>query len=188
MGRKKKKGRGLRKVKAPAGMKPAPRKMATPPAKKTASKSISLKGGQAYIETSADKLLELVKSKRFLSVDEASEALNVPEEKVEEWGLIFESSNFIRIHFPKLGRPVLMALEAGKEEGKAVKRPGSKRKKLVFTGVLLAVLLLVISSQFLGLNLAVLAGLFQGELFLLYLLIIIIVLVVVLVKVARRRK
>ncbi len=64
-----------------------------------------------YLETSVDRLLEMVKRRGRVKVSEAAKSFNVPESTVEEWGKVLEEYGFIKLHYPPIGKPVLKVLK-----------------------------------------------------------------------------
>jgi hypothetical protein len=130
--------KGIRR-KPPAGRKGANKKPAAGEAKQGVK--------EEFLETNVDRLYKVIKSRGSISFEEASGMLGVPEEKIEEWALILEAHNLIRIHYPKLGKPVLKAIEAkkqGKEGGSFMKEQNAApvrigfRKRLAYTFMVFA--------------------------------------------------
>lgn len=89
-----------------------------------------------FIETKADDLLSLVREKKKLPVQRASEALGVPFSMVEEWGKSMESAGLVEIEY-SMGGMVLVSKSEEEAKDLPVKKeivptesdPTSKPKK-----------------------------------------------------------
>jgi hypothetical protein len=86
-----------------------------------------------YLETDADIVYKMILEKGRLKVSEAAKRLNVPEEKIVEWGEIMEDHGLCKTHYPPIGSPVLLSLEYVKTKQKKKKEKkkdkGDKDKK-----------------------------------------------------------
>lgn len=58
------------------------------------------------INTDLDDVLEAIERKGSISIPEIKQKLNMPEDKIEEWGRILEKHNLIEIFYPPIGRPI----------------------------------------------------------------------------------
>ncbi|MEM7825094.1 MAG: CBS domain-containing protein [Candidatus Aenigmatarchaeota archaeon] len=58
------------------------------------------------LETEIDKLLQIIQERSSVHVDELSRQLNVPEERIEEWGRILEEHGLIEINYSPIGKPM----------------------------------------------------------------------------------
>ena len=71
-----------------------------------------------YLETDADKLYKMIEKQGKVDVKEASAALKVPQERIEEWGGILEEHKMSKMHYPPVGTPVLISNRLAKDKRK----------------------------------------------------------------------
>jgi hypothetical protein len=137
---------------APAGVKPpansageksgdktkntAPKKDAAKPVKKAPEAKADVRGsGKEFLETDIDKLYELARDKGILKVKDASKALGIEVDRIEEWGRILEEHKLVRLRYPPVGDPVLILKRfiTDKEKIKSLKKGKKLRpKKRIF--------------------------------------------------------
>ncbi len=55
-----------------------------------------------------DDLLNLVKERKKIKLEEAAKELNLSESLIEEWAKILDEHGLIKIKYPLLGKPILM--------------------------------------------------------------------------------
>ncbi|MFH1722034.1 MAG: DUF2226 domain-containing protein [Candidatus Altiarchaeota archaeon] len=69
------------------------------------------------VETSIDRLYELVQKYKTLKVDDRlARALRVSKTQIEEWAMILEEHNLLELHYPTIGEPVIKIIsKEGKE-------------------------------------------------------------------------
>lgn len=63
------------------------------------------------VETSLDKIVQMVNEKGSVSISEISKSLGIKEEQVEEWSAILEEHGLVKISYPPIGKPVLRKIE-----------------------------------------------------------------------------
>ncbi len=67
------------------------------------------------VETSIDKLYELVQKYKTLKVDDRlARALKVNKTQIEEWAMILEEHNLLELHYPTIGEPIIKYIPRGK--------------------------------------------------------------------------
>ncbi len=95
------------------------------------------------IQTAVDQLMVLVKDRGGVTFAEAAAALNAGTENIEEWGRILEEHGLVRLHYPAMGKPMLLPALSKKHRGQGepaeetkqspekeeTKAPRSKKKK-----------------------------------------------------------
>jgi len=59
------------------------------------------------IETDIDEILRIVERKGLISVEEIQKKLNIPEDKIEEWGKVLEKHDLVEVFYPPIGKPEL---------------------------------------------------------------------------------
>ncbi|HDD71437.1 MAG TPA: CBS domain-containing protein [Candidatus Aenigmarchaeota archaeon] len=67
--------------------------------------------GVEFIETDLDEILKIVEREGSVSIDEIKKRLEIPEEKIEEWGRILEKHNLIEVYYPPVGKPIFKKKE-----------------------------------------------------------------------------
>ncbi len=67
--------------------------------------------GVEFIETDLDEILKIVEREGSVSVEEIKKRLEIPEEKIEEWGRILEKHNLIEVYYPPVGKPIFKKKE-----------------------------------------------------------------------------
>ncbi|RLI98243.1 MAG: hypothetical protein DRO99_01165 [Candidatus Aenigmatarchaeota archaeon] len=77
----------------------------------------NLRTEPAFIETDVDKLYEMINKEGRISVEDAAKRLNVPAGSIEEWGRVLEEHGLAKVHYPAIGKPVLMAKAMKAEKG-----------------------------------------------------------------------
>lgn len=60
-----------------------------------------------FLETDVDKLMELVKKKKRLSIRDAAVALGEAEDIVSDWVKILEARGYLKISYPIAGAPFM---------------------------------------------------------------------------------
>lgn len=63
------------------------------------------------LETDVDRFLKIIEEKGSITIENVAKLLNVPEERVEEWGKIFEEHKLVKLEYPPLGKPVLKKMK-----------------------------------------------------------------------------
>jgi Na+-transporting methylmalonyl-CoA/oxaloacetate decarboxylase gamma subunit len=92
----------------------------------------TITGKPPKIETSADRLYEMVKQKGSVRLSEAAKELGVSEETVIKWGEILEEHRMIELHYPMAGKPRLGIIKPKLRRGvkeKKEKKPGIPKKR-----------------------------------------------------------
>jgi len=69
------------------------------------------KMGVEFIETELDEILKIVEREGSVSIDEIKKRVEIPEEKIEEWGRILEKHNLIEVYYPPVGKPIFKKKE-----------------------------------------------------------------------------
>ncbi len=64
-----------------------------------------------FVETYLDEILKIVEREGSVSIDEIRKRLEIPENKIEEWGRILEKHNLIEVYYPPVGKPVFKKKE-----------------------------------------------------------------------------
>jgi CBS domain-containing protein len=67
--------------------------------------------GPIILETDIDKLLNIIKEKGPISIDEVAKLLSTTGEKVEGWGRTLEEHGLLKVEYPPFGRPRLKAIK-----------------------------------------------------------------------------
>ncbi len=67
--------------------------------------------GVEFIETELDEILKIVEREGSVSIDEIKKRVEIPEEKIEEWGRILEKHNLIEVYYPPVGKPIFKKKE-----------------------------------------------------------------------------
>ncbi|MFC2154280.1 hypothetical protein ACFLRC_02220 [Candidatus Altiarchaeota archaeon] len=87
-----------------------------PPEEEPKIKVKSFEAGEK-VETSIDKLYELVHKYKTLKVDDRlARALKVSKTQIEEWAMILEEHNLLELHYPTIGEPEIKYVPRGKEK------------------------------------------------------------------------
>ena len=60
------------------------------------------------IETAIDEVLEIIRKKGSVTIEEISEKFHVSRQTVEEWGKILEEHKLVTIEYPVIGKPYLV--------------------------------------------------------------------------------
>ncbi len=60
---------------------------------------------KSEIDTDVDDVLEIVDRRGTITIEEIKQKLNLPENKIEEWGRMLEKHSLIEIFYPPIGRP-----------------------------------------------------------------------------------
>lgn len=68
-----------------------------------------------FIETSIDKLLDLVRKRKRIRISEASKILKVSQKQIDEWVFTLEDKGIVELKYPVLGEPEIV-LKATPEE------------------------------------------------------------------------
>lgn len=84
---------------------------------------------ELLIETSIDKLVELVKKKGEISVDDAAKALEISERQITDWASVLEESNILKLVYPAIGKAKLVAIELPPKKIEKKVEEFKKRKK-----------------------------------------------------------
>jgi len=84
----------------------------------------------AFIETEVDKLLELLKERKKVSIPEASRKLGLDKKTIEEWADFLEEEGVIRIEYT-LTTPVLVLKEINEEEVKKKEKEINLKKSIL---------------------------------------------------------
>lgn len=66
---------------------------------------------QLLIETPIDLLIDIVRRRHSLTIEEAAVILKVSEEQVEEWVKILEDHGYLKLVYPPIGKPRIVAVE-----------------------------------------------------------------------------
>ncbi|MEM5790685.1 MAG: CBS domain-containing protein [Candidatus Aenigmatarchaeota archaeon] len=64
-----------------------------------------------FVETYLDEILKIVEREGSVSIDEIRKRLEIPENKIEEWGKVLEKHNLIEVYYPPVGKPVFRKKE-----------------------------------------------------------------------------
>jgi hypothetical protein len=69
-----------------------------------------------FIETSVDKLLDLVRKRKRIKISEASKILKVTQKQIDEWVFTLEDKGIVELKYPVLGEPEIVLKEVAPEE------------------------------------------------------------------------
>lgn len=143
-------------------------------------------GKVIYLETSVDKLLDLVKKEKVIKFSDAAKKLNVNEKQIEEWGKILEDHKLIELDYPVVGKPVLIFREKSVKKIKEKKKPSKKGFIITLIIGLLVLFLIVFKQRFtqftLNLNLTNLITIIQNYLIFIMATIILVMVLIILKK------
>ncbi len=68
--------------------------------------------GGEKVRTPIDRLLELVRKKKRVRIDDKlANKLGVNKTQIEEWAMILEDHNLVELHYPTIGGPEIRAIE-----------------------------------------------------------------------------
>jgi len=59
------------------------------------------------IETDIDEILRIVERRGLIGIDEIQKKLNIPQDKIEEWGKVLEKHELVELFYPPIGKPEL---------------------------------------------------------------------------------
>ena len=59
------------------------------------------------IDTDIDEILRIVDRRGLIGIDEIQKKLNIPSDKIEEWGKVLEKHDLVEVFYPPIGKPEL---------------------------------------------------------------------------------
>jgi len=69
-----------------------------------------------FIETSIDKLINLLREKKRLKLSDAAKTLNLSQKKIDEWVFMLEDKGIVDLKYPVLGEPEIVLKHEVSEE------------------------------------------------------------------------
>jgi len=96
------------------------------------------------IRTEVDRLYDIVRTKGIVKIGDAAKKLDTDPDQIEEWGRLLEDYDLVKLHYPPLGRAVLI-LKTFKTDAKIPEKKLKKPpKKAVLIGVSVAISVVLI--------------------------------------------
>jgi len=87
-----------------------------------------------FIETSIDKLLNLLRKKKRIRISEASKILKVSQKQIDEWVFTLEDRGIVDLKYPVLGEPEIVLKPLPPEEIASLEKKKIKLETRIIPG------------------------------------------------------